>query len=118
VLLDGMIDEPGPDRAVVSGPQSLPWLSACTNVRLAVDSRQTKSGQRDDWTRHNLALVNESRLEQSRTNCRAACASVGIARAPCSKMCWMTVRALDTDRAGTPSWISTGDQKHRHHDHP
>ncbi|HSS14297.1 MAG TPA: ABC transporter ATP-binding protein [Rhizomicrobium sp.] len=62
VLLDGAaVDEPGPDRAVVFQNHSLlPWLSAYANVRLAVDKvfGKTKSAsERDDWTRHNLALV-------------------------------------------------------------
>jgi nitrate/nitrite transport system ATP-binding protein len=62
VLLDGaVVDEPGPDRAVVFQNHSLlPWLSAYANVRLAVDKvfGKTKSArERDEWTRHNLALV-------------------------------------------------------------
>ena len=65
VLLDGaVVDEPGPDRAVVFQNHSLlPWLSAYANVRLAVDKvcGKTKSAaERDDWTRHNLALVQMS----------------------------------------------------------
>jgi nitrate/nitrite transport system ATP-binding protein len=65
VLLDGaVVDEPGPDRAVVFQNHSLlPWLSAYANVRLAVDKvfAKTKSvSERDDWTRHNLALVQMS----------------------------------------------------------
>jgi nitrate/nitrite transport system ATP-binding protein len=62
VLLDGAaVDEPGPDRAVVFQNHSLlPWLSAYANVRLAVDKvfgRTKSASERDDWTRHNLALV-------------------------------------------------------------
>ena len=62
VLLDGqVVDEPGPDRAVVFQNHSLlPWLTAYANVRLAVDKvfGKTKSAsERDAWTRHNLALV-------------------------------------------------------------
>jgi nitrate/nitrite transport system ATP-binding protein len=65
VLLDGVsVDEPGPDRAVVFQNHSLlPWLSAYANVRLAVDKvfGKTKSAaERDDWTKHNLALVHMS----------------------------------------------------------
>ena len=65
VLLDGaVVDEPGPDRAVVFQNHSLlPWLSAYANVRLAVDKvfGKTKSAaERDDWTRYNLALVQMS----------------------------------------------------------
>ena len=65
VLLDGqVVDEPGPDRAVVFQNHSLlPWLTAYANVRLAVDKvfGKTKStAARDAWTRHNLALVQMS----------------------------------------------------------
>ncbi|NND92574.1 MAG: ABC transporter substrate-binding protein [Granulosicoccus sp.] len=58
------VNEPGPDRAVVFQNHSLlPWLSAYDNVRLAVDQvfKRTKSkAERDEWTRHNLELVNMS----------------------------------------------------------
>ncbi len=65
VLLENQeVDEPGPDRAVVFQNHSLlPWLSTYDNVRLAVDQvfKRTKSkAQRDEWTRHNLELVNMS----------------------------------------------------------
>ena len=99
VLLDGaVVDEPGPDRAVVFQNHSLlPWLSAYANVRLAVDKvfGKTKSAsERDEWTRHNLALVHmEHALNKSRTNCRAACASAWASPgpSPCNQRscCWM-----------------------------
>jgi nitrate/nitrite transport system ATP-binding protein len=62
VLLDGaVVDEPGPDRAVVFQNHSLlPWLSAYANVRLAVDKvfgKTKSSAERDEWTRHHLSLV-------------------------------------------------------------
>jgi nitrate/nitrite transport system ATP-binding protein len=62
VLLQGReVSEPGPDRAVVFQNHSLlPWLSVYDNVRLAVDKvhgRTKTSAERDEWTRHNLALV-------------------------------------------------------------
>jgi nitrate/nitrite transport system ATP-binding protein len=65
VLLDGqVVDEPGPDRAVVFQNHSLlPWLTAYANVRLAVDKvfGATKTAQeRDAWTRKNLELVHMS----------------------------------------------------------
>ena len=65
VLLDGgVVDEPGPDRAVVFQNHSLlPWLSAYGNVKLAVDKvfGKTKSAaERDEWVKHNLALVHMS----------------------------------------------------------
>ena len=63
VLLENReVREPGPDRAVVFQNHSLlPWLSVYDNVRLAVDQvfRNSKSkDERDEWTRHNLELVN------------------------------------------------------------
>ena len=65
VLLENReVREPGPDRAVVFQNHSLlPWLSVYDNVRLAVDQvfRHSKSkAERDEWTRHNLELVNMS----------------------------------------------------------
>jgi nitrate/nitrite transport system ATP-binding protein len=62
VLLQGKeVSDPGPDRAVVFQNHSLlPWLTVYDNVRLAVDKvhDKTKSKtERDEWTRHNLALV-------------------------------------------------------------
>lgn len=65
VLLENQqVDEPGPDRAVVFQNHSLlPWLSTYDNVRLAVDQvfkRSKTKAQRDEWTRHNLELVNMS----------------------------------------------------------
>jgi nitrate/nitrite transport system ATP-binding protein len=65
VILEGKeVTEPGPDRAVVFQNHSLlPWLSVYENVRLAVDQvfKKTKSsGERDEWTRHNLELVHMS----------------------------------------------------------
>src|SRR5213080_84992 len=61
VLLDGaVVDEPGPDRAVVFQNHSLlPWLSAYANVRLAVDkvfARSKSAAERHAWTMHNLDL--------------------------------------------------------------
>jgi nitrate/nitrite transport system ATP-binding protein len=62
VLLQGKeVSDPGPDRAVVFQNHSLlPWLTVYDNVRLAVDKVHSKAkskAERDDWTRHNLALV-------------------------------------------------------------
>lgn len=62
ILLDGKeVADPGPDRAVVFQNHSLlPWLTAYENVRLAVDKVHGKiktRSERDEWTRHNLALV-------------------------------------------------------------
>jgi nitrate/nitrite transport system ATP-binding protein len=62
VILDSKeVNSPGPDRAVVFQNHSLlPWLSVYANVRLAVDkvfSGAKTRAQRDDWTMHNLELV-------------------------------------------------------------
>ena len=61
VFLEGkVIDEPGPDRAVIFQDHSLlPWLTVEENVRLAVD--KTTAGksraERREWVLHNLDLV-------------------------------------------------------------
>ncbi|MGE4218745.1 MAG: ABC transporter ATP-binding protein [Alphaproteobacteria bacterium] len=62
VFLEGkVVDEPGPDRAVVFQNHSLlPWLTVYENVRLAVDKvfgRSKSRGERHDWTMRNLDLV-------------------------------------------------------------
>jgi nitrate/nitrite transport system ATP-binding protein len=61
LLEDKVVDEPGPDRAVVFQNHSLlPWLSAYANVRLGVDkvfAAKKSQRERNEWTRHNLALV-------------------------------------------------------------
>jgi nitrate/nitrite transport system ATP-binding protein len=62
VLLEGReVNSPGPDRAVVFQNHSLlPWLSVYDNVRLGVDKVFGKSKsrkERDEWTLHNLNLV-------------------------------------------------------------
>jgi len=62
VLLDEQeVNSPGPDRAVVFQNHSLlPWLTVYENVSLAVNkvfgSKKSKA-ERDEWIRHNLALV-------------------------------------------------------------
>jgi nitrate/nitrite transport system ATP-binding protein len=62
VLLENKeVNAPGPDRAVVFQNHSLlPWLTVYDNVRLAVDKvfgTSKSKAERDEWTRHNLALV-------------------------------------------------------------
>ena len=56
-----MVDEPGPDRAIVFQNHSLlPWLTVYGNVAIAVDKvfGGTKSKtERHDWVMHNLELV-------------------------------------------------------------
>ncbi len=71
VILDGRaVDEPGPDRAVVFQNHSLlPWLSVYENVRMAVDKvfAGTKSrAERNEWTLHNLALVQMTHAKDKR----------------------------------------------------
>lgn len=62
VLLENHeVNSPGPDRAVVFQNHSLlPWLTVYENVALAVNKvfgkKKTKV-ERDEWIRHNLALV-------------------------------------------------------------
>jgi nitrate/nitrite transport system ATP-binding protein len=71
VLLENReVDEPGPDRAVVFQNHSLlPWLTVYDNVRLAVDKvfGSTKSrAERNDWTLHNLDLVQMAHARDKR----------------------------------------------------
>jgi nitrate/nitrite transport system ATP-binding protein len=62
ILLENQeVNAPGPDRAVVFQNHSLlPWLTVYENVALAVNKvfggRKSKA-ERDEWIRHNLALV-------------------------------------------------------------
>ena len=71
VILEGKhVDEPGPDRAVVFQNHSLlPWLTVYDNVRLAVDkvfgSKKSRS-ERDEWTLHNLNLVQMTHAKDKR----------------------------------------------------
>ncbi|MFO1183929.1 MAG: ABC transporter ATP-binding protein [Bauldia sp.] len=71
VLLDGkVIEEPGPDRAVVFQNHSLlPWLTVYENVRLAVNkvfAGSKSSAERHEWTMHNLDLVRMSQAKDKR----------------------------------------------------
>ena len=59
-LDDGVVDAPGPDRAVVFQDHSLlPWLTVEENVRLAVDKVMAGKprAERREWVLHNLDLV-------------------------------------------------------------
>ena len=62
VLLENQeVNSPGPERAVVFQNHSLlPWLTVYENVSLAVNkvfgARKSRA-ERDEWIRHNLALV-------------------------------------------------------------
>src|SRR5882672_7807127 len=61
VFLDGdVVDQPGPDRAVIFQDHSLlPWMTVEENVRLAVDKTMPdkSKAERHDWILHNLELV-------------------------------------------------------------
>ncbi len=71
VLLENQeVNEPGPDRAVVFQNHSLlPWLTVYDNVRLAVDkvfSGTRSRAERDQWTMHNLELVQMAHAKDKR----------------------------------------------------
>jgi nitrate/nitrite transport system ATP-binding protein len=71
VLLQNQeVNDPGPDRAVVFQNHSLlPWLTVYDNVRLAVDkvfSGKRSRAERDQWTMHNLELVQMAHAKDKR----------------------------------------------------
>src|SRR3982751_7086309 len=71
VFLEGReVHQPGPDRAVVFQNHSLlPWLTVYDNVRLAVDkvfARTRSRAERDQWTMHNLELVQMAHAKHKR----------------------------------------------------
>ena len=71
VILEGKhVDEPSPDRAVVFQNHSLlPWLTVYDNVRLAVDKvfgGKKSRAERDEWTLHNLNLVQMTHAKDKR----------------------------------------------------
>jgi nitrate/nitrite transport system ATP-binding protein len=71
VLLESReVNEPGPDRAVVFQNHSLlPWLTVYQNVRIAVDkvfSGARSRAERDQWTMHNLELVQMAHAKDKR----------------------------------------------------
>ena len=71
VFLEGkLVDEPGPDRAVVFQNHSLlPWLTVYDNVSIAVNkvfgSRKSRA-ERHDWVMHNLGLVQMTHAKDKR----------------------------------------------------
>ena len=71
VFLEGkVVDEPGPDRAIVFQNHSLlPWLTVYGNVAIAVDkvfgSKKSKA-ERHDWVMHNLELVQMGHAKDKR----------------------------------------------------
>src|SRR6266702_4501011 len=88
VFLEGkVVDEPGPDRAIVFQNHSLlPWLTVYGNVAIAVDkvfgSRKSKA-ERHDWVMHNLELVQMAQAKDKRPHeiSGGMKQRVGIARA-------------------------------------
>src|SRR6185295_1964610 len=69
-LENKLVDEPGPDRAIVFQNHSLlPWLTVYGNVAIAVDKvfGGTKSKtERHDWVMHNLELVQMAQAKDKR----------------------------------------------------
>src|SRR5499426_2219929 len=88
VFLEGkVVDEPGPDRAIVFQNHSLlPWLTVYGNVAIAVDkvfgSSKSKA-ERHDWVMHNLELVQMAQAKDKRPHeiSGGMKQRVGIARA-------------------------------------
>src|ERR671910_3204829 len=88
VFLEGkVVDEPGPDRAIVFQNHSLlPWLTVYGNVAIAVDkvfgSSKTKA-ERHGWVMHNLELVQMAQAKDKRPHevSGGMKQRVGIARA-------------------------------------
>src|SRR5262247_2371226 len=88
VFLEGrVVDEPGPDRAIVFQNHSLlPWLTVYGNVAIAVDKvfGSTKSrSERHDWVMHKLELVQMAQASDKRPHeiSGGMKQRVGIARA-------------------------------------
>jgi len=88
VFLEGkVVDEPGPDRAIVFQNHSLlPWLTVYGNIAIAVDkvfgSAKSKT-ERHDWVMHNLELVQMAQARDKRPHeiSGGMKQRVGIARA-------------------------------------
>jgi nitrate/nitrite transport system ATP-binding protein len=92
VFLEGtVVDEPGPDRAIVFQNHSLlPWLTVYGNIAIAVDKVFGGSGplgkskaERHDWVMHNLELVQMAQARDKRPHeiSGGMKQRVGIARA-------------------------------------
>jgi len=88
ILLEGRaVDSPGPDRAMVFQNHSLlPWLTACENVKLAVDKvfgGAKSKAERHELVMHNLALVQMTHAKDKRPSELSGGMKqrVGIARA-------------------------------------
>jgi nitrate/nitrite transport system ATP-binding protein len=88
VFLEGkVVDEPGPDRAIVFQNHSLlPWLTVYGNVAIAVDKvfgGKKSRAERHDWVMHNLELVQMAQAKDKRPHevSGGMKQRVGIARA-------------------------------------
>ncbi len=88
VFLEGkVVDDPGPDRAIVFQNHSLlPWLTVYGNIAIAVDKvfGSSKSrAERHDWVMHNLELVQMAQAKDKRPHevSGGMKQRVGIARA-------------------------------------
>ena len=71
VFLEGkVVDEPGPDRAIVFQNHSLlPWLTVYDNVGIAVNKvfgAKKSRAERHDWVMHNLDLVQMGHAKDKR----------------------------------------------------
>jgi len=86
-LENKLVDEPGPDRAIVFQNHSLlPWLTVYGNVAIAVDkvfSGSKSKAERHDWVMHNLELVQMAQAKDKRPHevSGGMKQRVGIARA-------------------------------------
>ena len=88
VFLEGkVVDDPGPDRAIVFQNHSLlPWLTVYGNVAIAVDKvfgGKKSKAERHDWVMHNLELVQMAQAKDKRPHevSGGMKQRVGIARA-------------------------------------
>jgi len=70
ILEDKLVNEPGPDRAVVFQNHSLlPWLTVYDNVSIAVNKvfgGKKSRAERHDWVMHNLDLVQMGHAKDKR----------------------------------------------------
>src|SRR5947207_15736472 len=86
-LENKLVDEPGPDRAIVFQNHSLlPWLTVYGNVAIAVDKvfgGSKSKTERHDWVMHNLELVQMAQAKDKRPHeiSGGMKQRVGIARA-------------------------------------
>jgi nitrate/nitrite transport system ATP-binding protein len=117
----GGVPEPQPAAMAHGLRQCRGWRSD------KVFGKSKTSAERDAWTKHNLELVHMSHaLHKKPDELSAACASASAspARSPCSprSCCWTSRSgagcADPRPSAGHGDGNPSGDQEHRHHDHP